>query len=199
MSRVSSLFIISILFVLTNIVFVNSSFAEDRITRPFDWVVEIETKELAKQFEYTGSHLKPIVKTHIVFYATVDEADKKSYEDIWYHNGKPCGLERLGNLTIRPGDGIAIKIKHKTDSPTEGEYKAAANAILRIILDANLNHNSVAIVTLPDGSYSPIISELRNQNAVDAPPHDADHPLESVVNIFLQSGTDGPTQTLYFL
>jgi hypothetical protein len=167
--------------------------------QPYDWTVDIKTQQLQRQFDYPGTKLTPVVKTELQYYPMDAQSNKTKYEHIWYCKGKALGLERLHKFQITEGDGIAIKISHKTDDPTSGEYKAAANAILRILIDAYLNKNALVTVKIPPNSFSPISNELRSNPHIDTSGGGSETPVSSGVPIFLQTDEpDGPTLQLYY-
>lgn len=170
----------------------------DLVDLPYDWVFQVETKPLPKQFEYQGSPLKPVEKIDIKYHPAKSADDKTTYEYLWYHDGKALGLERAKKFDIPQGDSIAIQVKHKNDSSTAGEEKAAANAILRVTLDAYLNKNAVALVKLPSDSFYDISGHLQSQGLQVAPDMAAEGtPLESSLTLFLVSEPEGIKQTLY--
>ena len=174
-----------------------SAFA-DLVDLPYDWVFQVETKPLPKQFEYQGSPLKPIEKIDIKYHPAKEADNKTTYEYLWYHDGKPLGLERTKKFDLPQGDSIAIQVKHKNGSSTTGEEKAAANAILRVTLDAYLNKNAVALVKLPADSFYDISGHLQSQGLQVAPDMAAEGtPLQSSLTLFLVSEPDGIKQTLY--
>lgn len=173
----------------------------DLVDLPYDWVVQLETKPLKKQFEYAGSVFKPVDKVDVKYHPSKEQDNKTAYEQIWYHDGKPLGLERLHKFELPEGDGIAIEVKHKQGTSTSGEEKAAANAILRITLDAYLNKNPVALVRLPSDSFYDISAQLQQQGMMVAPDSSGVDgfatPVESSVTLFLVSEPEGIKQTLY--
>lgn len=166
--------------------------------KPYDWTMDIKTQQLERQFDYPGSTLKPVVKTEMQYYPTAAEDTKTKYEYIWYANGKPLGLERLHKLEITEGDGISIRVLHKTNSPTSGEFKAAANAVLRVLVDAYLNKNAVVTVRVPADSFNGITNELRNNPHINTGWGGADDPVDSSLPIFVQAEPSGQTLQLYY-
>jgi hypothetical protein len=170
----------------------------------YHWMFQLETKELPKQFEYQGSTLKPVDKVEATYSPAKNEADKKVYEYLWYHDGKPLGLERSKKFDLPQGDGIAIRVRHNTDPSTTGEKKAVANAILRIALDAYLNKNSTSLVKLPLGSFNEISGYLQDQGMQVAPDSGGGlggdgfgTPLASSLALYLVSEPEGLKQELY--
>lgn len=173
----------------------------DLVDLTYDWVFQVETKPLPKQFEYQGSPLKPIEKVDVKYHPSKDAENKTTYEYLWYHDGKPLGLERMKKFEIPQGDSLAIQIKHKNGSSTSGEEKAAANTILRITLDAYLNKNAVALVKLPSDSFYDISSALQNQGMVVAPDSGGmdgfNTPLDTSLTLNMVSEPEGIKQVLY--
>jgi hypothetical protein len=166
--------------------------------KPYDWTMDIKTQQLERQFDYPGSTIKPIVKTELQYYPSESESTKTKYQHIWYANGKPLGMERLHKLEITEGDGVSIRVVHKTDSPTSGEYKAAANAILRVLVDAYLNKNAIVTVRVPVASFNSIVNELRNNPHINTAFDGSDNTVDSSVPIFVQAEPSGTTIQLYY-
>lgn len=136
--------------------------AENKVDLPYDWVIQVETTELKRQFDYQGSNLKPIEKLEVLWYPTKDQNKKTRYELLYYHDGRPFGMEKLHKMEIDQGDGVAIEIKHKDNNATEAEKKDAGNAIFRLALDAYLNRNPLAAVKVPIDSFDTVSDKLKN-------------------------------------
>jgi len=165
---------------------------------PYDWTVEVNTQQLERQFDYPGSTIAPVVKTELQYYSMAAPENKTKYEHIWYGNGKPLGLERLHRLDITQGDGISIRIVHKHNPPAYDEHKAAANAILRVLVDAYLNRSPVVSVRLPLASFDTIAGQLRTNPRINTAADGADRTVDSGVPIFVQSEPAGRTLQLYY-
>lgn len=177
----------------------------DRLARPYDWTVELQTKRLQHQFEYTGSHLHGVEKVHVTYVHTATASDPDphptDYEDFWYHDGKPLGLERKHSFDIDQGDGISILVSHKDGSATDQECKAAANAILRATVDSYLNKNAILQVRVEPDSFDRIKQDLIDQGCLEhEPTGDDGHPITSAIQIFLQTEPDADrSYTLYYI
>ncbi len=175
----------------------------DHIAKPYDWTVELETRKLEHQFDYVGSHLKGVEKVKVSYQQTPTaenpEPTRQHYENFWYHDGKPLGLERLHAYEITQGDGVSILIKHNDEMGSDKECKAAANAILRVILDSYLNKNAVVNVRIPPESFEKVRDYLMELGCLQHLPS-GDDTVSSSINIFLQTDPD-PTQTetLYYI
>jgi hypothetical protein len=164
--------------------------------RPYEWLVTIETEPVPGQFKYKGSTIAPVVETHIS-YAKADGSESTKYETLWYGNGRAYGLERSHNLDIDSGRGVGIRVIHKTQNPTEDEYTAAANSIVRLLLDLRNNRDSIAMIIVPDGSFSGICGQLFTEHFVPfrAP---LEVPYQIAGALFIQDESDKHTQTLCY-
>ncbi len=130
----------------------------------YDYTICITTQHLERQFKFKGSQLEDkIDRLDADVYDKDNEQNKAPYKSLWYSQGKPLGLEMFNTLAVEKGHGVCILIKHKTSAPTQAEMKAAANAILRLWVDARLNQSAVIVVKVPGDSFYSIIEDLRNQ------------------------------------
>jgi len=172
--------------------------AEEEVVLPYDWVVQVDTLKLKRQFEYSGSSLNPVEKLEVTWHPADKKDNVTKYEHIWYHDGKPIGMEKIRKLDIEKGEGVAIEIKHKDNNASEAEKKAAANAIIRLTLDAYLNKNTVAAVRVPIASFSAISNRIQELgfHIADNKNVDTDVQYKSDMTINLFSVPDGEKQTL---
>lgn len=171
----------------------------ENLDRPFDWTVEIDTKPMKNQFQYTGSELKELIKAKVSFYKMSDEDNKTDYEDLWYAKSKTLGMERHHKLDITQGDAVCIKVKHLGDSTSYDEQRSAAKAVMKMVLDTTINKNMVATIKVPASSFSTISAEIQNYNFVPAGPSSPDNPVDSDLNLFLESEPSGQTQSFNHL
>ncbi len=169
--------------------------ATDAIDKPYDWTVEVKTEKMERHFEYEGSTLKPVSRANIRYYPMADEDNKIDYEDIWFHNGKALGLERKHKFELNEGDGIAIKVSHKTDSPDAEEIKAAADAISLVYLDSYLHRNPIVTVIVKNPVFHDISNALQEQHW-EILPEVTDTALDAQVIMHLQS-EDGETKQTF--
>jgi hypothetical protein len=164
--------------------------------QPYSWLVTIETEEFPSQFQYQGSILRPLVLAR-VSYARADGSDSTPYETLWFCDGKPFGLDRTNQLNIDQGEGVAIKVIHKTVVPSAAEYRAAAKSILRLFLDVRINSCMVQSVVLPDNSFLAILNELQNDHfAVFNVP--LERPYQIAALMFVQDESDQQTRTVCY-
>lgn len=171
--------------------------ATDAIQKPYDWTVEIKTEKLERQFEYQGSTLKPVSRANIRYYPMSDEDNKIDYEDVWFHNGKALGLERKHKFELEEGEGVAIKVLHKTESPDQEELKAAADAISLIYLDSYLHRNPVVTVIVKNPVFHDISYALQDKQWQPLPDV-SDTALDAQVILYLQSEDGSSKQTFKY-
>ena len=176
--------------------------AQNQINHPYAWTIEIDTQEVPLQFQYSGSALTQVVKTQLQFYSnsnpppTPTSATLTLYESLWFSNGKSLGLERQNKLQIRQGDSIAILVVHKNGSAQPDEQIAAAKAIMKAVVDANLNKNMVATIKVPMASFSTISQQIQNYHFAPIVASSSEDPTQSDLNLFLESVPPGMTQGL---
>lgn len=164
---------------------------------PPEFILQAETGMAPKTFEHESFQLKSIVKSNIVVYPVAAEDKKTTYEQIWYSNGRPLGLERSADLNIPMEKRVAIKVLHPPCS-TFDEAQASANVILRLMLDTLKNHNKVVLVSVPSASYTNILMELQRRKASVMPPGEK-APATAKVKFRLESSSTGLTQEVYFM
>ncbi len=133
-----------------------------------DYTVSLKTETLQKQFQYRGSTLTKVTKASIEYFANSDN-QKKPYENVWFNDGQPIGLERLAAFGLDKGKSATLVVTHKDQGGVQ-EEKAAANMILRLTLDAYNNTDSFIAVRVPSQSFSGIIREMQNLRCVDTNP-----------------------------
>lgn len=169
----------------------------------YDWTVSVETQELERYFDYKKSGLSPLDRIDIDYYPGEDEKSQSPthYQKLWYHDGQPLGLERLQKFGVTQGENITVRITHKGGRAKPGELKAAANAILRIWLDAQLNQNQLGVIKVPGQSLQAIANELvQKQRFVVVPEaRDVEAPIMSTMTLLLESEADGKKVNLAYL
>lgn len=181
--------------------FIPLASAAGDINRGYDWTVKVETEQLERYFEYNNSHLRPFDRISIAYYPGDNEAMSKPYEKMWFHDGKPLGLERAQPFGVTRGENICLTVKHHSAKPTPGEMKAAANTILRVWLDAYVNKNQLVVVKVPNGqSLHGIADELLSkQNLMLMPDSNAEKPVNSTMTLTIVSEEDGQKINLAYL
>ncbi len=173
--------------------------ADGMVSNPYDWVIELETKALERQFQYEGSALKKVEKVQVAYYAPGKEDEKKAYEYLWFNSGKAYGMEKQRKFDLPQGEGVCLKVKHKAGGGSGEERKAAANAVLRVAMDTFLNKNPIVQVRLPNESYTDIVNEILSRGFQEAPANadenDGGFSADLILNIY--SEQDGMKTVLY--
>lgn len=127
--------------------------------------IEIDTQEVPNPFQYANSALKRVVQTQLVFVDTQNV--RTPYENLWYSNATPLGLNRLTPLNkiknLNPGEKIDITVVHLLSNPAPpDEQQAAAKAALKAIVDLSLNNDFTPLVIVPRASFQTIASQFGN-------------------------------------
>lgn len=173
--RVSSLIgmmgILASLFIGSTNIAANSA-GEDPF---YDYTICVTTQHLERQFKFKGSQLEDkIDRLDADVYDKDNEQNAAPYKSLWYAQGKPLGLEMFNQLAVEKGHGVCLRIKHKKENASQDEMKAAANAILRLWVDARLNQSAVLTVKVPGSSFYTIIDNLRQQGMETSPESNED-------------------------
>ena len=168
------------------------------VSAPYDWVVEMKTKPLERQFQYQGSALKKIEKVQVSYYPPGGNDSKTAYEYLWFNDGKACGMEKQRKFDLPQGEGVCLKVVHKNGSSTQEERKAAANAILRLAIDTYINKNPIVQVRLPADTYTDIVNELLSHGLEVAPEgNEWESSFSSSLTLNIYSEPDGMKTVLY--
>lgn len=163
---------------------------------PKDWILRVDTEEQPRQLAYKGTSFVPVAKVGVQYSRASEQQKKKQFEYVWYHDGKPIGMERAGKLEMPDREVAAIEVHHKKQGGTE-EYKAAANIILRLFIDTYHNGNSIAYVQVPANSFRQINEELRKLKFEEAH-HGPDERNPAKFNLYLESDPVGIEDSLYY-
>jgi len=146
------------------------SFCPVKAFVPYAWLVKIETDDMPSFFKYSGSKLSPFVESRIS-YGKIDinnpsNFDPTKYESLWYCNGKAFGLDRFTTFGVDQGVAVGMQISYKNVNPKVEDYKAAANSILRVLVDLRVNKCMLTTVTVPDESWGTIIDALAEEHYI---------------------------------
>jgi hypothetical protein len=133
------------------------------VNKPFDWLINIQTEQLPRQFQYKNSQIQGVIKATVNYQQDSDPNKQTDYENLWFHDFHTLGVEKLHAFSVNKGDGVGINLTHKTTATPE-EMRASGNAIAHLVLDSAVNSNIVALVTVPYASFDGIIGQLQTQN-----------------------------------
>lgn len=127
------------------------------------WTVTLETREIRDKFIFKGSNLRNLVKVDVKYAPQEGAATARKYEDIWLKEGKPLGLERYEPLSIPGDDDVTICVA-PSSCRSNNEQQAAADCILRVLLDLYKNGNVVPKIVVPCNAFDGIASNLENHD-----------------------------------
>lgn len=134
---------------------------------PYDDVIELQSEELGKYLNFTGSRMTPIVKVSVACYIDTKNnhcPPAQAYQLLWYRGGDPIGSRQLSPLPVPERDQIAILLKPRSKPLSEGEVAACAGALVRLRLALSINRNSIIVVRVPSQSMDQFAAQLRKQN-----------------------------------
>ncbi|MBY0551362.1 MAG: hypothetical protein K2W95_29040 [Candidatus Obscuribacterales bacterium] len=162
-----------------------------------DWIVDVKTEEIKRQFDYRGSTLKTVAKLTVEFFHETDKDNVKPYQKIYYHDGKPIGMERTGDLNLPPTETVVIKVTPKRGTADSEENKGAADILWRLALSLSHNRSPLISTILPDASFNEISRELLRIGFSDsaAGPEKAN---KAKAMLALESETSGESKKVYF-
>jgi len=133
------------------------------LQREFDWVMRVDIHD-TDYANYRKSQLRPLTEVAVSFRSFqrgVSLSDKPSelYEEFWYHQGTPVGMRRFRTLNIAPNHFGTIVVG------TVGDHcAAAANVVIRLLLDLALKNVATSVVLVPQDKYDQIAAELARNN-----------------------------------
>ncbi|HEY9731957.1 MAG TPA: hypothetical protein V6C89_08595 [Drouetiella sp.] len=126
------------------------------------WAMYVEMKDNLPYLKYPGSQLSPLTVLRITARSFPQNSDGETisspsrlYEEFWYHDHVPIGLKRYSQLKLTPYQfGVVVL------APSGSNNAAAANVIVRLLLELELQRASMAVVMVPMDKYDQIASEL---------------------------------------
>lgn len=158
----------------------------------YDYTICVTTQHLERQFKFKGSQFEDKVDRLDADVYDKDNADNAApYKSLWYADGKPMGLEMFNKLAVEKGHGVCLRIKHKTATPSQAEMSEAANAILRLWVDARLNQSAVVVVKVPGDSFYSIVDDLRTQGMEVAPENQLGADGDDAMTLLIESDSVG--------
>lgn len=139
------------------------------IEREFEWAAYIHARNSNSFLNYPQSRLTPLTKVSVTFRDGV-KSPAKMYEEFWYHYGKPLGMRRLNEFTVKADKVGAIVLGGPEDSANSTH--ALVNALVRVLLDTQLRHLSTSVVIVPKDQFDDITTALAEYNfrTNDEPP-----------------------------
>ncbi|SRR5579885_2372228 len=153
------------------------------------WVVDIETKSSPNIFRYKGAKLTPVYVARVNLLEARKDAQPTTYELFWGARGKTMALERRSEFNIPKNQGVQFKLSHKSDTAPYAETQLAVDAMLRVLLDLQLNANPVFAARVPSDSFDDVVNALQEREFA-LKSNGPETPLQSslVISIFDENG-----------
>lgn len=121
-----------------------------------DWQLTLSCTTIPRYLDYPGSRLRPYIKINVA-YAQPASRQPTVYEDLFYAQSRPIGCNRQTEpIGINAGTAGVIKVTNVSDDQTD----AAANAVLRVLLDVALRRCITKYVVVPDDQFNAMIASL---------------------------------------
>lgn len=132
------------------------------------WTISIVVQKL-DSYSDSGLAIKPIVKAK-VRYGSIGQVKQMPYEDLWYGTSEPglcLGARRLGKLGIPVRDYVSIRLLGAMAGKANAsltQVNASTDAIVRMLLDVQLNDDWIDAVVVPDDLFQSVKDHFRFYN-----------------------------------
>lgn len=155
--------ILALLWLVSGCLFTLPAGRAQEVSRPqCEDLIYVRAQEQKGFLDFPGSPFKSMVKVTITYRSVKDDTmgDERLYEDLWYQGQNPLGCRRYRDFDLRPKDRVFVYLT--ASSPAE--LSASANALVRILLDANLNRDAIVGVAVPAESFWPLVDCMEVEN-----------------------------------
>jgi hypothetical protein len=128
------------------------------------WNIFITTERLTS-YNDPELKIKPVVKAKIR-YGSIENTETIAYEDLWYgteEHGLCLGARRYNALHIPSRDYVAIRVLSEEDV-SDTQLNASSDAIVRLLVDMQLNDDWIEVVIVPDNLFPSIKDHLGYYN-----------------------------------
>jgi len=199
--RAFPLFVLSLLFACSSAVY--SQDEDDEIETEIDWagrfthVVDIRTEALANYLRNSRNSFDNLILARI---NTRSPAENKSskYEVLWYRKGDPVGLRRLGGLSFRAPQKIALHVIHANQPAGDDDVKAAANVCLRLYLELYGKGMAPSAIVVPRQSFNSFVQRMNQLNFYSAEEPEPNQPVRSSIVLAVESEPPALRQLLFY-
>lgn len=157
-------------------------------------IISIRTSQLKGMI--SGTSMNPLTRVAVSYKLNAADSRYQPYEIFWYHKGKALGFERSSELALQ-GRAVALVVTHQ-GSPDPESDMAAANTILRMVLESLNARNGLMYIKLPDASFSSIIQALYKMGLADSrTPADQTSKAKLILS-FVSADPQGPKKQLAY-
>ncbi len=151
-----------------------------------DWIVEIHSEKLADPFIGDSARLQKIYKTSTTYRAST-ASEPEPYEDMWFAQGKPMGMERSGPIGVVAGQDSVIHVYLSSASPDTDEVAAVTDSVLRVWLDCRLAGSNVTTIYVPNDGFTATCEQMERRWHFYEANNTVDRPYRSNLIILVQS------------
>ncbi|MBS1957616.1 MAG: hypothetical protein JST89_25740 [Cyanobacteria bacterium SZAS-4] len=159
-------------------------------------ILQAKVTSVDKEFEHESFKMHSVVKASVFAFKPGDDQNKIGYERFWFHDGKAIGVEKRNNLDVPAGAAVQIHVVQT--SLSSQHTKAAANVVMRLVLDTLIHKREVAGVTVSANAFSAISQELQFRNG-HILPEGQDPPRDAHVIFELNAEASDQKQTFYWI
>ncbi len=170
--------------------------AASQIKSTYDWTIQIETKELNNYYPAKDTNLRDFVLCNITLCPA--SGSPKNYEQLFYASDRCIGARRINPLALKHGDEVAIRLKRPEGPPSPSQTSAAANAVVRCLLDAFAAGGIATTILTPPEAYLNTIQGMAREKFFIAPPATPDEPRYSKISVHIYSEPEGQQDELIY-
>ncbi len=145
------------------------------LERQYDEILLVDVQSVPKFLQYNKSTLQPMHRMNVTVRKTGASLllrgmqpplyKAQVYEELWYHIGKAYGMRRYSTLQI-PEEQAAIYFHSEEMQGISNHIDAAANCVVRLLLDIVVSRGTLAAVLVPEECIDPLSNSLRQFNFV---------------------------------
>lgn len=165
------------------------------LERVHDHTITITTTRVRNYFDYRNSLLSPCVRADVSVQSEGSD-DVSKYEDLLFRGFNCIGCHKVSELKTGPGQEVAINVVH-AEGASLAEQEAAANAIVRVLLDAYANESMVSVVFVPNDSLTNICNAMHRAQFDVGQEASPDEPVYAQLQLQLRTPS-GNSQTVYY-
>lgn len=168
------------------------------------WIVELQLQDDGGYLPQAGWTMKPYTRVLVRYRIKGDDGNWKAnvnYEELTYGSGVPIGSHKLNQLKLKEGKPGIFRVLNAATTASGFDVstgKTIVDAVLRILVDANLKGTSPMSIVVPAIAFQEVITAFHEYRFVPAAPAAADIPTGVVFNIELQSDPLGQSQILSY-
>lgn len=179
----------------------SGALSEELSEKNFDYLVEIEAKQVEGYLKYTDSKFGNFYKL-LVQSSDMKTKEKVKYEELYACSKlgeKPAliGIKRLAPLQKEmKKKRIAMLVKFSAKSPKEEEITAASYGVAPVLVDLLLNDNFAGSIFVPTDVFFAFKQALNSHGF--QPAAQVVSANTSLVNIQLQSQPEGRHEAMFY-